>query len=189
MPPKSRSDSEDREEAIAKVLIEATLFLSDRPVSIHRLRNITGVKSLKIVEKILATLKAEYEEGGRAFTITKFKGDRYMMHVKPQWLGLVKRHVGKTVLGQGVLRTLAFIAFHQPVEKSTVALMRGSRAYSQIRELVERGLVEDEKKGRSSVLRTSKLFAELFGVEDSPTAIRRKIEELTMMKEKTQDSP
>jgi segregation and condensation protein B len=183
MPEKTKTSVGVRGEAVARVLIEATLFLSDRPVTVQKLRSVTGLKSKAVIEKILEELNTEYEEEGRAFTISKFKGDRYMMHVRPQWLSMVKKHVGKTVLTTGVLRTLAFIAFHQPVEKSTVAAVRGSRAYAQIRELVERGLVEVDRKGRSSILRTTKLFAELFGVEDSPAVIRRKIEELTVAKE------
>lgn len=123
-------------------------------------------------------LRLEYEESGRAFTISKFRGDKYMMHVKPEWLALVKRHVGKNILSVGVLRTLSFIAYHQPVDKATVAAVRGGRAYAQIRELVERGLIEVEKKGRSTLLKTSKLFAELIGVEDNPAVIRRKIQEI-----------
>ncbi|MEM4152393.1 MAG: SMC-Scp complex subunit ScpB, partial [Nitrososphaerota archaeon] len=137
-----------------------------------------GLRSRKRVEAVLEELRREYEESGRAFTISRFRGERFMMHVKPEWLALVKRHVGRTVLSIGVLRTLSFIAYHQPVEKSTVAAIRGGRAYIQIRELVERGLVEIERKGRSSLLKTSRLFAELLGVEDNPSAIRRKIQEV-----------
>ncbi len=177
MSKKAKREVEGRSEALAKPIIEAALFLSDRPLTLERLRLISGLKSRKSVEIVLEELRREYEESGRAFTISKFRGERFMMHVRPEWLALVKRHVGKTVLGVGVLRTLSFIAYHQPVDKSTVAAVRGGRAYSQIRELVERGLVEMEKKGRTSLLKTTKLFAELLGVEDNPVAIRRKIQE------------
>ncbi|MEM0482421.1 MAG: SMC-Scp complex subunit ScpB, partial [Nitrososphaerota archaeon] len=174
---RAKLGAEGRSEALAKPIIEAALFLSDRPLTLERLRLISGLKSRKKVEALLEELKKEYEETGRAFTISKLRGERFMMHVKPEWLALVKRHVGKAVLGVGVLRTLSFIAYHQPVDKSTVAAVRGGRAYAQIRELVERGLVEIEKKGRTSLLKTTKLFAELLGVEDNPAAIRRKIQE------------
>ncbi|MEM4288862.1 MAG: SMC-Scp complex subunit ScpB [Nitrososphaerota archaeon] len=178
MSKKARPEEEGRSEALAKPLIEAALFLSDRPLTLERLRVLSGLRSRKRVEAVLEELRREYEESGRAFTISRFRGERFMMHVKPEWLALVKRHVGRTVLSIGVLRTLSFIAYHQPVEKSTVAAIRGGRAYTQIRELVERGLVEIERKGRSSLLKTSRLFAELLGVEDNPSAIRRKIQEV-----------
>jgi segregation and condensation protein B len=177
MSKKARHEAEGRSEALAKPIIEAALFLSDRPLTLERLRSLSGLKSRKSVEAVLEELRREYEESGRAFTISRFRGERFMMHVKPEWLALVKRHVGRAVLGVGVLRTLSFIAYHQPVDKATVAAVRGGRAYAQIRELVERGLVEIEKKGRTSLLRTTKLFAELLGVEDNPAAIRRKIQE------------
>lgn len=174
---KARHEAEGRSEALAKPIIEAALFLSDRPLTLERLRSISGLRSRKSVEAVLEELRREYEESGRAFTISRFRGERFMMHVKPEWLVLVKRHVGRAVLSVGMLRTLSFIAYHQPVDKSTVAAVRGGRAYAQIRELIERGLVEVEKKGRTSLLKTTKLFAELLGVEDNPAAIRRKIQE------------
>ncbi|GBC71488.1 Segregation and condensation protein B [Candidatus Calditenuaceae archaeon HR02] len=177
MSKKARHEARGSSEALAKPIIEAALFLSDRPLTLERLRSISGLRSRKSVEAVLEELRKEYEESGRAFTISRFRGESYMMHVKPEWLVLVKKHVGRTVLGVGALRTLSFIAYHQPVDKSTVAAVRGGRAYAQIRELVERGLVEIEKKGRTSLLRTTKLFAELLGVEDNPVAIRRKIQE------------
>lgn len=173
---------EGRDDALAKPLIEAALFLSDRPMTLERLRQISGLTSRKRVESVLEELRKEYEDSGRAFTISRFRGDKFMMHVKPELLSLVKKYVGKTVLSVGVLRTLSFIAYHQPVEKSTVAAVRGGRSYAQIRELIERGLVEAERRGRSTMLRTTKLFAELIGVEDNPAAIRRKIQEIMPQK-------
>ncbi|MCS7146312.1 MAG: SMC-Scp complex subunit ScpB [Nitrososphaerota archaeon] len=178
MPKKAGTEDAGRVEAIAKALIEAALFLSDRPLSIEKLRSLSGLRSRNKVEALVEDLRREYEESGRAFTISKFRGESFMLHVKPEWLSLVKRHVGKTVLSTGVLRTLSFIAYHQPVEKSTVAAVRGGRAYAQVRELTERGLIEAERRGRSTLLKTTKLFAELLGVEDNPAAIRKKIQEV-----------
>ncbi|MEM0445752.1 MAG: SMC-Scp complex subunit ScpB [Nitrososphaerota archaeon] len=180
----NRREQLGRRETVAKTIIEAALFLSDRPLPMDKLRSLSGLRKREKVEAILEELRKEYEESGRAFTISRFRGEKYMMHVKPEWLVLVKRHVSKNILSIGVLRTLSFIAYHQPVDKATVAAVRGGRSYSQIRELLERGLVEVEKKGRSTLLRTSKLFAELVGVEDNPAVIRKKLQELMQPPEK-----
>ena len=88
---------------------------------------------------------------------------------------LVRRLLKKPVLSRGVMRSLSFIAYHQPVEQSKVAAMRGGAAYKHIKVLLEKGLIDAEKSGRTLVLRTSQLFADLFGVENNPTVIRRKI--------------
>ncbi|MEM1922870.1 MAG: SMC-Scp complex subunit ScpB [Nitrososphaerota archaeon] len=180
----NRREQLGRRETVAKTIIEAALFLSDRPLPMDKLRSLSGLRKREKVEAILEELRKEYEESGRAFTISRFRGEKYMMHVKPEWLVLVKRHVSKNILSIGVLRTLSFIAYHQPVDKATVAAVRGGRSYSQIRELLERGLVEVEKKGRLTLLRTSKLFAELVGVEDNPAVIRKKLQELMQPPEK-----
>ena len=100
-----------------------------------------------------------------------------MMHLRPEYVGIVRRYIGKPLLSSGLLRTLSFIAYHQPIAKSTVATVRGSRAYRQVAELIDRGLVEAEKKGRTYILRTTKLFADYLGVEDSVPQIRKKLQE------------
>jgi segregation and condensation protein B len=87
----------------------------------------------------------------------------------------VRRYQRRSLLSPGTLRTLSFIAYHQPIEMSAVAAVRGSRAYVHVRELEELGLVEVERKGRSKVLRTSQLFAMLIGVEGSVAKIKRVI--------------
>ncbi|MEM3897641.1 MAG: SMC-Scp complex subunit ScpB, partial [Nitrososphaerota archaeon] len=88
---------------------------------------------------------------------------------------LVKKILRKPLLSRGVMRTLSFIAYHQPIEQSRVAEARGGSAYKHIKILLEKGLIEAEKSGRTLILRTSPLFAELYGVEDSPAAIKRKL--------------
>jgi segregation and condensation protein B len=93
------------------------------------------------------------------------------------YVGIVRRYIGKPLLSSGLLRTLSFIAYHQPIARSTVAAVRGNRAYRQVAELIERGLVEAEKKGRTCILRTTKLFADYLGVEDSVSQIRKKLQE------------
>jgi len=161
----------------AKTLIEAILFSSDKPIDSKVLISATGASSESSLEDIVKMLNDEYSSTGRSFVITRFPGGKYMMHLRPEYVGIVRRYIGKPLLSSGLLRTLSFIAYHQPIAKSTVAAVRGSRAYRQVAELVERGLVEAEKKGRTYILRTTKLFADYLGVEDSVPQIRKKLQE------------
>ena len=54
---------------------------------------------------------------------------------------------------------------------------RGGATYKHVRILLEKGLIEAEKSGRTLILRTTPLFAELFGVDNDPSVIRRKLKE------------
>ncbi len=161
----------------AKTLVEAILFSSDKPVESRVLLSATGFNDESGLIDIVKILNDEYTATNRPFIISRFPGGKYMMHLRPEYVNAVRRYIGKPLLSSGLLRTLSFIAYHQPVARSTVAAVRGNRAYRQIAELVERGLVEAEKKGRTYILRTTKLFADFLGVEDSIVQVRKKIQE------------
>ncbi|MFZ8857347.1 MAG: SMC-Scp complex subunit ScpB [Candidatus Caldarchaeales archaeon] len=162
-------------ESEAKLLVEAMLFASSRPVELRTLMRATGWRSKRELVRLLEELKREYDEQGRAFTVSELPGERYLMHLRNELLPIVRRYQRRSLLSPGTLRTLSFIAYHQPIEMSAVAAVRGSRAYVHVRELEELGLVEVERKGRSKVLRTSQLFAMLIGVEGSVAKIKRVI--------------
>jgi len=165
-------------ESEAKLLIEAMLFASNRPVDLRTLMRATGWRSKRELVRLVEELKREYDEQGRAFTVSELPGDRYLVHLRNELLPIVRKYQRRSLLSPGTLRTLSFIAYHQPIEMSAVAAVRGSRAYVHVRELEELGLVEVERRGRSKVLKTTQLFAMLLGVEGSVTKIKRVISSL-----------
>lgn len=165
-------------ESEAKLLIEAMLFASNRPVDLRTLMRATGWRSKRELVRLVEELKREYDEQGRAFTVSELPGERYLVHLRNELLPIVRKYQRRSLLSPGTLRTLSFIAYHQPIEMSAVAAVRGSRAYVHVRELEELGLVEVERRGRSKVLKTTQLFAMLLGVEGSVTKIKRVISSL-----------
>jgi len=165
-------------ESEAKLVIESILFASNRPVDLRTLSRATGWRSKRELVRLVLELKREYDEQGRAFTVSELPGERFLMHLRNELLPIVRRYHRGSLLSPGTLRTLSFIAYHQPIEMSAVAAVRGSRAYVHVRELEELGLVEVEQKGRSKVLRTSQLFAMLLGVEGSTAKVKRAISSL-----------
>jgi len=158
-----------------KARVEAILYASARPIHLRMIVKACQTRSKKRVLKAIEELKKDYENNGRALELLALPGDRYYLKLKREYMELVRRLLKKPVLSRGVMRTLSFIAYHQPVEQSKVAAMRGGAAYKHIKVLLEKGLIDAEKSGRTLVLRTSQLFADLFGVENNPTVIRRKI--------------
>ncbi|MCS7110138.1 MAG: SMC-Scp complex subunit ScpB [Candidatus Caldarchaeum sp.] len=160
----------------SKVLAEAVLFASDKPVHLKTLQRALKTRSPEKVRKIVEALKQEYS--GRAVEIVELDGGRFFMRLRPDLAPVVKKYTRRKVLPHGVLKTLATIAYYQPLPLSTLAAIRGKDAYRQLKILVERGLVETEKKGRTSLLRTTSLFADFFGVENSPQAVKSLIEKM-----------
>lgn len=157
-------------------MAEAVLFASDKPVDLKTLQRALRTRSPEKVRHIVETLKREYS--GRAVEIVELEGERFFMRLRPDLANVVKKYTRHKVLPHGVLKTLATIAYYQPIALSTLSAIRGKDAYRQLKILVERGLVETEKKGRTSMLRTTRLFADFFGVENNPQAVKALIEKM-----------
>ena len=166
---------EDLEELKARV--EAILYSAGKPVPLNVIMRVCGTRSRKKVLKAIEELRSHYDRGSGALELIELPGSRYYLKLRRKYVDLVKRVLRKPLLSRGVMRTLSFIAYHQPIEQSRVAEARGGSAYKHVRILLEKGLIEAEKSGRTLILRTTPLFAELFGVENDPKAIRRKLKE------------
>ena len=72
-----------------------------------------------------------------------------------------------------VTETLALIAINQPIAQARLVRERGSTVYEHVKELLERGLVQRGKQGRSYTLRTTDAFAAEFGLPNDPDLIRQ----------------
>lgn len=144
--------------------IEAILFASSEPLSVSRIAKILEADS-KEVEKSIEELVEEYGKRDSAIEIVKL-GNKYLMRVKPEFAGVV-RNLTEKHLEKGLLRTLAVIAIKQPVRLSEVAKIRGNRCYEHVKKLKEMGFIAEEKKGRATILTTTKEFAVYFGLKSS----------------------
>jgi len=153
--------------------IEAVLFASSEPLTPSRISKIIG-KDVSEVERILEDLVDDYSRRDSSIEIVRL-GNRYLMRVKPEYSDVIERFTEKDI-ERGVLRTLAIIAIKQPIKLSDLAKIRGNRCYEHVKKLKEMGFVSDEKKGRSTILRTTKNFAIYFGLKSSePEEIKARL--------------
>lgn len=160
-----------------KAIIESVLYASDKPVDIKTLMHAVGTTSKELVRKLIEEISAEYESN-HPFRIKKLEDGRYFMSLEQEYSDMVRRYIKKPLLTLALMKTLSFIAYHQPVSQSAVAAVRGKEAYRHVKQLIERGLVEAEKSGRTLVLRTTQLFADYFNLRNSPSEIRKYIQRL-----------
>jgi len=154
-----------------KDLIEAALFVAGRPLNLLDLEAI--VRPETDVEALVESLIEEYRGKG-AIEIVQTDED-VVMQVKAEYADAV-RAIAQRDLETPVLRTLAIIAYHQPITQSKVADIRGNKAYGHVHELEARKLVESVPHGRTRMLRTTKAFSEYFGFEtENLEEIKQKI--------------
>jgi segregation and condensation protein B len=152
-------------------LIEAALFVAGRPLTFLELESIASIDA--DIEDLVESLVEEYREKS-ALEIVQTDED-VVMQVKAEYADAV-RTIAQRDLETPVVRTLAVIAFHQPITQSKVAEIRGNKAYGHVHELETRKLIATEPYGRTKLLRTTKAFADYFGFEtDNLEEIKQKI--------------
>lgn len=147
-----------------KEAVEAALFAAGGPVDAASLGKILGISTRK-ARAIVDDLVEDYKNRQTGLEIIKVQ-DRYVMQVRQKYSDMV-RPVAPKELSPPVLRTLAMIAYHQPILQSDLVERRGNTTYDHVKILIERGLVESERQGRSRLLRTTGEFADYFGLASS----------------------
>jgi len=162
-----------------KSLVEACLFAAGKPVKITELASLLGTRSLEYVEKLIEYLTLEYEERDSSIEIVRVLDDSFAMQLKADVYDKIQDFSPKSELSPAVLKTLALIAYKQPVKQSEIANIIGTQAYEYIRKLIDRKFVSAQISGRTKILRTTKEFAQYFGFEtDEPAEIKERMKSM-----------
>jgi len=153
-----------------KGIVEALLFAADAPVSVEKLREITGTEKLSDVRGAIAELVREYEEACRAFTITEIAGG-WQIYCRPdysKWIRELHRGRVPTRVSQAALETLAIVAYKQPIVRAEIEGIRGVDSSGVLSTLLRRNLIAIAGRapgmGRPLMYRTTNEFLRYFGL-------------------------
>lgn len=159
-----------------KSLMEAALFSAGKPVSEQQLKSLLN-RSSTYINSLAQKLMEEYRERNSPLEIVRLEG-KYAMQLRPEY---AERVVGFSPgeLRAPALRTLSVIAYYQPIQQSDLVDIRGQAAYDHVAMLLEKGLIEKKRVGRSYELTTTEAFCDYFGltkgdVESIKTQIMKK---------------
>ncbi|MEM4554546.1 MAG: SMC-Scp complex subunit ScpB [Candidatus Anstonellaceae archaeon] len=163
------------DEKEAERIIEAALFMSSRPLSVAELSKLVGVAAPGYVAERLDSLAKRYSETGSAIEIALEEG-KYIMRLRPAYVGFVKEVAKEGEISRHALRTLAYIAKNEGIKKSVLAARLGSGIYKDVEELSSKGFLLQKKEGRSKALFTTEKFKAYFGITqgDSEDATKAK---------------
>jgi len=153
----------------AKKIIEAALFISGRWMTVDDLVRVVGSGSIGAVKEAVKELKAGYDarDGGiRMSAADDDKGGRYRLEISPDARDKVYYLAPEPELSPALIKTLALIAFKQPITQSKVVEVIGNRAYEYIKELRKKEFIIAKKKGRSRLLMTTGHFRKYFGMPE-----------------------
>lgn len=142
-------------------LIEAALFMSSKGMNVEELGRVANVPLLK-VRAFLPDVIETFNRNNKTLEIVEDAGG-FRMKVRAPYDEKVAHLGGSGELSPAELKTLAFIAYKQPLLQSQLVQVRSNTAYEHLQLLVDKGFVAREPKGRSYILRTTKKFSEYFG--------------------------
>jgi segregation and condensation protein B len=162
----SPTDGEKVNDLVLRV--EALLFAAGKPLTVHDLASALGGTDWTVVQKALKKLHHNYESRQTALELKK-AGDGWAIQVRKEYLP-VAYQVAAAELPRRMLKTLALIAYHQPVRQSRLVKMVGDRVYEEVARLRELGFVRAADKASTLELSTTSKFAEYFGFETKDKA-------------------
>lgn len=144
-----------------KALIEAALFVSDKPLTLEKLAAIVKMDPEEVRAYILR-LQTDYRIDDRGFELAETP-EGYEFRVKPEYRDRVARLAPFADLSEGMMRTLAIIAAKQPVKQSLIVKYQGNKSYKYIANLEAKRLIKCEKYSRTKICSTTPEFEKYFG--------------------------
>ncbi len=152
------------------LMVEAALFSAGDPMSLEEVCEKTRLDQAT-VEDSLAQLQDAYEDRRSSLQIVK-SGDKWGMALTARFAD-ASRHIVPPEIPLHLLRTLALIAYHQPLLQSNLKDMVGSKVYAHVARLHDAGLIRKQREGVTYELTTTASFPEYFGIPaDEPERIR-----------------
>ncbi|VVB72363.1 Segregation and condensation protein B [uncultured archaeon] len=161
----------DSQATDSKAVIEAALFAAGRTLAPKELADLSGLSEER-ARAMVEDLASEYAGRGSGIEI-KSIGEGYCMQVRFALASRVLSFAPKEIEAP-LIRTLAIIAYKQPLKQSDLVAIRGNKSYEHVKELEKRGLISAAKFSRTRLLTTTRGFADYFGlISCSPEAVRR----------------
>ena len=157
-------------EVMIKRVIEALLFVSEKPLTVDDLRQALDGTEEEIVKEAVEELKDHYTKSERSFNIAELAGG-YQIVTNPEfspWISkLFKRD--ETKLSGPSLETLAIIAYKQPLTRNEVERIRGVNVDGVLKTLLDKNLIKvrgrKDAPGRPIAYGTTDEFLKLFGLK------------------------
>ncbi len=163
--------------------IEAVLFTLGKFLSLEDIGKFCEVGSPGAVKEALEDLRRDYANRNCALEIEEVDG-KFKLNIKKEFGYLTNKLLASKEMDSPTTKTLAIIAYKQPVTQSEVIKIRGNKAYDHIKALRESNLITAERKGRTRLLKVTGNFYEYFDIAETEAKdkIKQAVEELGLKK-------
>lgn len=150
--------------------IETIVFMSDRPVSIAKIKKtIDNEMPLRPIYDAISELQTKYEEKLHGIRLVEV-AEGYQFRTKLNYASYVETINKSTsfTLSPTALEVLAIIAYRQPISRTEIDRMRGVDSSHIVRALMDKRLVSiagrSEELGRPTTYKTTPEFLEFFNL-------------------------
>jgi len=145
-------------------LVEATLFVAGRFMSLQELVAVTGVNPITL-RATIETLQGKYNQVEGALTLISNE-ENYKLDVNPSYHWLINKLAsGKSEFTKAEQETLAIIAYKQPITQSVIVKIRGNKAYEHVKKFMDVGLIKTKRVGHTLQLGLNENFYDYFHLE------------------------
>jgi len=149
-----------------KGLLEAALFLADRPLSVKELARILGSDSAHCTRDLLSELQNDLNSDAHGVELS-INEEKALLRVKHGYVDAVAHLARHQDIPRPILRSLAMIAYNHPMTQSDLVKARGNKAYEHVRELINRDLIHADKQGRTLLLHITDNFLHYFDLSSA----------------------
>lgn len=185
----------DRVDKPLKLVIEAFLFASDKPISAHDINGWLPDENPADIKKMLMELHAEYDEMKRSFDLVEV-AQGYQLRTRSEYAPYILRMLKTrpTRLSRAAMETLSIIAYKQPVLRHEMEEIRGVDVGGILRTLMEKDLIRimgrKNLPGRPLIYGTTRKFLEVFNLKNLDSLPKMKeIKDLAADEEGTRTAP
>ena len=153
-----------------RTIVEALLFLAEKPLAPEEVRTATGL-DLERIAKAFDALTGQFREGVSGIVLHEVAGG-WQLRTSPDVGEHARRFlkVKPQRLTRAALETLAIIAYRQPVTRPEIEDIRGVDSGAVVKALLERRLIKilgkKEEPGRPMLYGTTREFLEFFALKD-----------------------
>jgi segregation and condensation protein B len=158
-------------------LLEAALYVAGRPLDLKTLCSVLHTRSVAKIKSLAKLLSEDYKSRSTALEVLELADERFVLQLRAEYTSQVRRLAIRPLLSVGPLKTLAYIAFRQPISQAHVIAVRGSHAYGHVRQLEELDLIVRERVKRSSIIKTTEFFADYFGFSHDARVMKRQLKD------------
>lgn len=156
---------QDDQKEVLKQKIEAVLFTTAKFMSLQEITDLCNITSSSITKKLLEELQQDYSKKSSSLTIQE-EFEKFKLNVKKEFGVITNKLASGSELDSPTTKTLAVIAFKNPILQSEVIKIRGNKAYDHIKQLLENSMITSEKKGRTRLIKLTPKFFDYFDIAE-----------------------